>query len=81
MTGPAAGVLVSPIWMTEALCVESDPELWWPADGGSTAPAKRICQVCPVITECALYAMTHDERGGIWGGLSDRERRSLRRAS
>ena len=47
--------------------------------GGSTRAAKRICQTCTVQTECLEYALANDERFGIWGGLSERERRRLKR--
>lgn len=50
-----------------------------PEKGGSTREAKRICQACAVRDECLEYALEHDERFGIWGGLSDRERRRLKR--
>jgi WhiB family redox-sensing transcriptional regulator len=43
--------------------------------------AKRICSGCEVRAECLEYALAHDERFGIWGGLSERERRRLRRAA
>ena len=39
--------------------------------------AKAICEVCPVVGPCAAYAITHRELYGVWGGLSERERRRL----
>lgn len=66
-------------WQERGLCNQVDPELWFPEKGGSTREAKRICSGCPVRTECLDYALAHDERFGIWGGLSERERRRLRR--
>lgn len=62
-------------WQERGLCNQVDPELWFPEKGGSTREAKQICAGCPVRTECLDYALTHDERFGIWGGLSERERR------
>ena len=47
--------------------------------GGSTREAKRICGECPVRAECLEYALEEDERFGIWGGMSERERRKLKR--
>ena len=65
-------------WQAEALCAQTDPEAFFPEKGGSTREAKRVCQSCTVRTECLEYALAHDERFGIWGGLSERERRKLK---
>jgi len=70
-----------PDWQERALCAQTDPEAFFPEKGGSTREAKRICSGCEVRAECLDYALTHDERFGIWGGLSERERRRLRRAA
>ena len=66
-------------WQEQALCAETDPEAFFPEKGGSTREAKKICTGCEVRTECLEYALSNDERFGIWGGLSERERRRLRR--
>ncbi len=66
-------------WQEKALCAQTDPEAFFPDKGGSTREAKRICQGCEVKDECLEYAMNNDERFGIWGGLSERERRRLKR--
>lgn len=66
-------------WQERALCAQTDPEAFFPEKGGSTREAKRICSGCDVKAECLDYALAHDERFGIWGGLSERERRRLRR--
>jgi WhiB family redox-sensing transcriptional regulator len=72
-------------WMDEARCAQADPEAWFPEKGGSTRDAKRICNGargvdgCEVREQCLRYALDQDERFGIWGGLSERERRRLRR--
>jgi WhiB family transcriptional regulator, redox-sensing transcriptional regulator len=68
-------------WMLEARCLDADPEAFFPEKGGSTREAKRICAACPVRDECLDYALEHDERFGIWGGLSERERRRAKRVS
>ena len=68
-------------WQERALCAQTDPEAFFPEKGGSTREAKRICVGCDVRAECLEYALLHDERFGIWGGLSERERRRLRRAA
>lgn len=68
-------------WQADALCAQTDPEAFFPEKGGSTREAKRVCQSCSVRTECLEYALAQDERFGIWGGLSERERRKLKRAA
>ena len=67
-------------WQEQALCAETDPEAFFPEKGGSTREAKKICTGCEVKAQCLEYALANDERFGIWGGLSERERRRLRRA-
>ncbi|GAB91066.1 putative WhiB family regulatory protein [Gordonia rhizosphera NBRC 16068] len=66
-------------WQERALCAQTDPEAFFPEKGGSTREAKRICQGCEVKAECLEFALHNDERFGIWGGLSERERRRLKR--
>ncbi|MCW2674277.1 MAG: WhiB family transcriptional regulator [Frankiales bacterium] len=66
-------------WQDQALCAQTDPEAFFPEKGGSTREAKRICIGCEVKQECLEYALMQDERFGIWGGLSERERRRLKR--
>jgi WhiB family transcriptional regulator, redox-sensing transcriptional regulator len=66
-------------WQERALCAQTDPEAFFPEKGGSTREAKRICMGCEVRAACLEYALAHDERFGIWGGLSERERRRLKR--
>ncbi|AIC47915.1 WhiB family transcriptional regulator [Rhodoluna lacicola] len=66
-------------WQADALCSQTDPEAFFPEKGGSTRDAKRICSGCEVKAECLEYALENDERFGIWGGLSERERRKLKK--
>ena len=66
-------------WQERALCAQTDPEAFFPEKGGSTREAKKVCLGCDVRADCLDYALAHDERFGIWGGLSERERRRLRR--
>jgi WhiB family transcriptional regulator, redox-sensing transcriptional regulator len=66
-------------WQERALCAQTVPEAFFPEKGGSTREAKRICQGCEVKDACLEYALANDERFGIWGGLSERERRRLKR--
>jgi WhiB family redox-sensing transcriptional regulator len=79
-----AGLLDEPAiddeqWQERALCAQTDPEAFFPEKGGSTREAKRICLGCEVKDACLDYALANDERFGIWGGLSERERRRLKR--
>jgi len=64
-------------WMDEGLCAQTDPEAFFPESGQSTIPAKNVCRTCPVRHECLEYALTHHIRYGVWGGLSERERRPI----
>ncbi|MGA4669474.1 WhiB family transcriptional regulator [Propionibacteriaceae bacterium Y1923] len=66
-------------WQEQALCAQTDPEAFFPEKGGSTREAKKVCETCTVKRECLEYALANDERFGIWGGLSERERRRLRK--
>jgi WhiB family redox-sensing transcriptional regulator len=68
-------------WQERALCAQTDPEAFFPEKGGSTREAKKVCTGCEVRGECLDYALMNDERFGIWGGLSERERRRLKRAA
>ena len=77
MEGLDDGVLA---WQEMALCAQTDPEAFFPEKGGSTREAKNVCAMCEVRQECLEYALANDERFGIWGGLSERERRKLKRA-
>jgi WhiB family transcriptional regulator, redox-sensing transcriptional regulator len=66
-------------WQERALCAQTDPEAFFPEKGGSTREAKRVCLSCEVRVECLEYALENDERFGIWGGLSERERRRVKK--
>jgi WhiB family redox-sensing transcriptional regulator len=66
-------------WQDRALCAQTDPDAFFPDKGGSSRQAKQVCRSCEVRAECLEYALAHDERFGIWGGLSERERRRLKR--
>jgi WhiB family redox-sensing transcriptional regulator len=68
-------------WYERAACLGTDAAAFFPEKGGSTRAAKRICATCSVTAECLDYAINNDERFGIWGGLSERERRRLKRRS
>ncbi|MBA3622784.1 MAG: WhiB family transcriptional regulator [Euzebyales bacterium] len=66
-------------WASEAKCLQAEPDTFFPEKGGSTREAKRICAGCDVRAQCLEYALDNDERFGIWGGMSERERRRLKR--
>ena len=66
-------------WQERALCAQTDPEAFFPEKGGSTREAKRVCLSCEVRVQCLDYALENDERFGIWGGLSERERRRVKK--
>lgn len=67
------------LWREKALCARSDPEAFFPEKGGSLREAKPICASCEVVERCLMWALKHDERFGIWGGLSERERRHFKK--
>lgn len=66
-------------WARDAKCLSADPDTFFPEKGGSTREAKRICAMCDVRQQCLEFALSNDERFGIWGGMSERERRKLKR--
>jgi WhiB family redox-sensing transcriptional regulator len=72
---------VAESWQERALCAQTDPEAFFPEKGGSTKDAKRMCFSCDVRQDCLDFALDTDERFGVWGGLSERERRRLKRAA
>ena len=77
-------------WMDAALCAQvGDPELWFglsqsaysaDEDGQRESVAKGVCSRCPVSADCLDYALLTDERYGIWGGMTRKERLDYKRA-
>lgn len=67
-----------PNWTRDALCTEIGTEIFFPEPGEPTAPAKKICSQCPVISECLEWAITNNEQFGVFGGLSVRERNRIK---
>lgn len=72
-------------WIERARCTSEDPELFFPV--GTTGPAavqieraKSVCMQCSVRGDCLEWAMATGQEAGVWGGLSEEERRALRRA-
>jgi WhiB family redox-sensing transcriptional regulator len=71
-------ITIAPPDLEGAICAQVDVgDVFFPENGGSTADAKRICRRCPVRTACLDYALSNDERFGVWGGLSEQERRKI----
>ncbi|MFQ5967107.1 MAG: WhiB family transcriptional regulator [Acidimicrobiia bacterium] len=66
-------------WQDKASCSGADADLFFPERGASTRQAKAICAECEVRVECLEFALQHSEKFGIWGGLSERERRKIRK--
>jgi WhiB family redox-sensing transcriptional regulator len=66
-------------WQDFANCKGADPDLFFPERGASTRQAKSICRECSVREECLEFAIVSSEKFGIWGGLSERERRKIRK--
>jgi WhiB family redox-sensing transcriptional regulator len=72
-------------WRGNALCKDEDPELFFPI--GTTGPAaeqadaaKRVCGRCDVREQCLEFALSTNQDAGVWGGLTEDERRTLKRA-
>lgn len=65
-------------WRDDALCAQTDPELFFPEPGCQANEAKRICRMCDVRVECREWAMARVELQGVWGGLSCKEREKER---
>jgi WhiB family transcriptional regulator, redox-sensing transcriptional regulator len=66
-------------WRDGALCTQTDPEVFFPARGQSSATAKAICRRCEVKADCLEHAVRTGEQHGVWGASTDAERRRIRR--
>jgi WhiB family redox-sensing transcriptional regulator len=66
-------------WQELANCLGVDPDLFFPERGASTREAKEVCRGCVVREDCLEFALANGEKFGIWGGMSERERRRIRR--
>ena len=65
-------------WSHQALCLSADADAFYPEKGQPVAQAQAICYRCPVRQPCLEYALGNNERHGVFGGLSERQRRRLR---
>ena len=73
-------------WWRAAACRDAEPELFFPisataASHAQVKRAKQICASCPVRSDCLRYALDHRQEQGIWGGLTEEERRRISRRS
>ncbi|MFY4721463.1 WhiB family transcriptional regulator [Streptomyces sp. LaBMicrA B280] len=81
---PSADLPINTNWRGSGACREEDPELFFPV--GNTGPAllqieeaKSVCRRCPVMERCLQWALETGEAHGVWGGLTDAERRLMKR--
>ncbi len=68
-------------WARQAACRGADTTMWFPEPRQPADAAKAVCASCPVRDECLAYALASRQRFGVWGGLSEQERRRLDSAS
>ncbi len=66
-------------WRLDAACRELDTAIFFPETEDAAGAAKAICATCPVREPCLLFALANREEQGVWGGLTESERRRLRR--
>ncbi len=72
-------LMLDTTWQSSSNCLGVDPDLFFPERGASTREAKEVCRGCVVRIDCLEYALANGEKFGIWGGMSERERRRIRR--
>ncbi|MGF1596256.1 MAG: WhiB family transcriptional regulator [Acidimicrobiales bacterium] len=72
-------LMLDTTWQEYANCLGVDPDLFFPERGASTREAKEVCRGCVVQDDCLEFALANGEKFGIWGGMSERERRRIRR--
>lgn len=65
-------------FMRAGLCAQTDPEAFHPDKGTPSTPAQAVCRRCPVEADCLEYALATDQRFGVWGGTTARERHAMR---
>ncbi len=62
-------------------CAQTDPEAFFPEKANQTRLVKKVCSGCEVRAQCLDYALDNDEQFGIWGGLTELERRGIKKRS
>jgi WhiB family redox-sensing transcriptional regulator len=68
-------------WVVFAACRDADPDLFFPSNKGEEAAALALCAMCPVVRECNTYSFMAKESFGVWGGLTEKQRRMKVRRS
>jgi WhiB family transcriptional regulator, redox-sensing transcriptional regulator len=68
------------VWQTDAACFEVDPDVFFPTSEEEAGPALAFCKRCPIREECLAWALKNGERYGVWGGLTEQQRRRLTRS-
>ena len=71
--------LEPPWWQDSAACQGADPDIFFPDRGGKASKAKKLCSSCPVASPCLDFALENDLAEGIWGNMTPKERRAIRR--
>jgi WhiB family redox-sensing transcriptional regulator len=68
-------------WMDQGACVGVDAEVFFPSRGENdkAEEARKYCWACPVRSQCLEYALANGEKFGMWGGMSERQRRQIRK--
>jgi len=66
-------------WVSTAACRGMDPNVFFPERGRPLSDIRAICAGCPASDECLEYALANNEHHGVWGGMSERQRRTIRR--
>jgi len=71
-------------WRHRAICRDEDPELFFPVGNSGpallqAAEAKTVCRRCPVVADCLAWALESGQDAGVWGGMTEDERRALKR--
>jgi WhiB family redox-sensing transcriptional regulator len=64
-------------WQARGACRGADPELFFPPTEEEAAVAKSYCATCPVRVTCLAFSIERNERFGVWGGLTEKERARL----
>lgn len=62
-------------WADDALCARIDPDLWYPEQGGNSKRPVKLCRTCPVMAECLADALVRREQDGVWGGMTETDRK------
>ena len=79
MSGPRTQESADRSWLDRAACQGLDTNLFFTERGESTAQVKAVCKACPVRVDCLNYALDTGQHFGVWGGVSERGRRRMRR--